>query len=233
MSTSPGAATTTIEEIALLGPALAVVAHPDDESFGLGAVLAGLARAGGDVRVLSFTHGEASTLGVVEDMAQHRARELACACEHLGVSTWALHDFPDGRLGEMPPADLDRVVEAALDDAATVVAFEPGGVTGHPDHRAATAAAQRAADRHALAVVHWGVAPGVAARLNGELGTGFVAFDGDAVAEVGVDRTAQRAAMACHASQLCDNPVVARRLELEGDVQRIRVCRPPADAGAR
>ncbi|HLI74718.1 MAG TPA: PIG-L family deacetylase, partial [Acidimicrobiales bacterium] len=63
MSTSPGAATTTIEEIALLGPALAVVAHPDDESFGLGAVLAALVRSGGDVRVLSFTHGEASTLG--------------------------------------------------------------------------------------------------------------------------------------------------------------------------
>ncbi len=233
MSTSPSAATTTFDEIAQLGPALAVVAHPDDESFGLGAVLAALVRAGGDVRVLSFTHGEASTLGVVKDMAQHRARELMCACERLGVSDWALHGFPDGRLEEMSPDALDKVVESVLGDAAIVVAFEPGGVTGHPDHRAATASAQRVAARHGLTVVHWGVAPGIASCLNGEFGTGFVAFDGDGARDLAVDRTAQRAAMACHASQLCDNPVVARRLELEGDVQRIRVSPTPADARAR
>ena len=41
---------------------LAVVAHPDDESFGLGAVLSALVI--GDVRasVICFTHGEASAL---------------------------------------------------------------------------------------------------------------------------------------------------------------------------
>ena len=41
---------------------LAVVAHPDDESFGLGAVLAGFVDAGAAVAVLCFTHGESSTL---------------------------------------------------------------------------------------------------------------------------------------------------------------------------
>ena len=37
--------------------ALAVIAHPDDESFGLGAVLAALVEAGVGVPVLCLTHG--------------------------------------------------------------------------------------------------------------------------------------------------------------------------------
>jgi hypothetical protein len=41
---------------------LAVVAHPDDESFGLGAVLAAVVGEGAEVGVLCLTHGEASTL---------------------------------------------------------------------------------------------------------------------------------------------------------------------------
>jgi LmbE family N-acetylglucosaminyl deacetylase len=49
---------------------LAVVAHPGDESFALGAVLAGFADAGAAVAVLCYTHGESSTLhGVQGDLA--------------------------------------------------------------------------------------------------------------------------------------------------------------------
>ena len=43
------------------GPVAAVVAHPDDESFGLGGVLATFAAQGRLVHVLCLTHGEAST----------------------------------------------------------------------------------------------------------------------------------------------------------------------------
>jgi len=42
--------------------ALAVVAHPDDETFGLGAVIDAMTSAGSAVHVLCFTRGEASTL---------------------------------------------------------------------------------------------------------------------------------------------------------------------------
>ena len=52
---------------------LAVVAHPDDESFGLGALLARAAAAGARVGVLCLTHGEASTLhGVDGDLREIR-----------------------------------------------------------------------------------------------------------------------------------------------------------------
>ena len=47
---------------------LAVVAHPDDESFGLGAILDSFGRGGSQVSVLCLTHGEASTLGAAGDL---------------------------------------------------------------------------------------------------------------------------------------------------------------------
>src|SRR5579863_6797097 len=121
--------------------ALAVVAHPDDESFGLGAVLADLTFRGVEVRVLCFTHGEASTLGAGTNLAEMRAREMAAAGAALGVRSVTLLDHPDGRLSDVPTPTLADEVEAVLGDADLLVAFEPGGVTGHPDHRAATAAA--------------------------------------------------------------------------------------------
>ena len=53
---------------------LAVCAHPDDESFGLGALLATLASGGSAVDVLCFTHGEGSTLrGAGDDLDFVRA----------------------------------------------------------------------------------------------------------------------------------------------------------------
>ncbi|HET6949116.1 MAG TPA: PIG-L family deacetylase, partial [Acidimicrobiales bacterium] len=78
---------------------LVVCAHPDDESFGLGAVLSTLAAAGTRTSALCFTHGEASTLhGVAGDLADVRAGELAAAGAVLGVTEVELLDYPDGHL---------------------------------------------------------------------------------------------------------------------------------------
>ena len=138
-----------------------------------------------------------------------------------------LRDLRDGTIGALPPAALDLVVEEAVNDAATLVVFEPGGVTGHPDHRTTTKAAQRVASDHGLAVLEWGVDPEVATQLNAELGTTFVALEGEGVDELVVDRSTQHAAIACHESQVGGYRVVVRRLGLEGDVQRVRLRRPP------
>lgn len=214
-----------LREVASRGPVLAVVAHPDDESFGLGAVLAAFAAAGSDVRVLCFTRGEASTLGAGVDLAEVRRVELATAADALGLAGVVLLDHPDGGLNAVDPATLDAAVLDALGSAATLVVFESSGVTGHPDHRAATASAFRVATDQGLDVVEWGVSAAVAEALNDELGTAFAGLDGDGVVDLAVDRTAQRAAIACHESQVTDNPVLLRRLELSGAVDRIRVHR--------
>jgi LmbE family N-acetylglucosaminyl deacetylase len=209
--------------------AVAVIAHPDDESFGLGAVLAALVDAGTSVSVLCLTQGEASTLGATADLGACREIELRAAAQVIGVTSVALFDFADGHLGDVDEATLDHVVEHHTQRADLLVVFEPGGVTGHPDHRAATAAAHRVAARAGISVLEWGVSPTVASALHDEFGVPFVPFDGDAV---DVDRTRQQAAIACHRSQAADNAVLARRLALQGSGERVRHVGRPAPGGS-
>jgi LmbE family N-acetylglucosaminyl deacetylase len=71
-------------------PVLTVCAHPDDESFGLGAALAAFAGRGTPTAVLCLTHGAASSLGTSRgDLHQIRAAELAAAVRELGVGVAA------------------------------------------------------------------------------------------------------------------------------------------------
>ena len=67
---------------------LAVIAHPDDASFGLGAILDAFVFAGVKVEVLCLTHGQAWTLeGAPGDLAALRGAELASAADVLGGRT--------------------------------------------------------------------------------------------------------------------------------------------------
>jgi LmbE family N-acetylglucosaminyl deacetylase len=225
-SGSAPARATGVGDVARLGPALAVVAHPDDESFGLGAVLAALVAQRTEVRVLCLTYGEASTLGAADDLSQIRRAELDRAAQQLGITHVDLQSFPDGGLIDIAPDIVDRAVDRYIGDAALVVVFEPGGVTGHPDHRAATASACRVAARRGLTVLEWGVTPAVAAALNAAFGTTFTGLTGLGTFDIEVDRGSQLAAIACHQSQASDNPVLVRRLHLAGDRERLRLRRP-------
>ena len=77
--------TTTIElptdGLPAVSAALAVIAHPDDESFGMGAVLSALVDAGCQLAAVCFTHGEASTLGAA-DGHLHGASQSGSECAH-------------------------------------------------------------------------------------------------------------------------------------------------------
>ena len=110
---------------------LAVVAHPDDESFGLGAILDAFTRAGAGVEVLCLTHGEASTLhGAPGDLASLRGAELAAAADVLGVTRAMLKDHADGDLSDLPGAMLAAEVVAASDysRADGLLVFDTAGV---------------------------------------------------------------------------------------------------------
>lgn len=205
---------------------LAVCAHPDDESFGLGAVLSTLAAHGIDTSVLCCTHGEASTLGADGvELAVVRAAELEAAAAVLGVRSLRLLAFADGGLGDV---DLDALCAHVEESARAarvdcLLTFDEGGITGHPDHEAATRAALVVGDRLGVPVLAWALPEAVTAVLNREFGAGFV---GRSPAEIDVvldvDRDLQRRAIACHASQSTDNPVLHLRLQLQGDVETLR-----------
>ena len=120
--------------------ALVVIAHPDDESFGLGAVIDQLAAAGAAVHILCYTHGGASTLNQTHaDLHRARGTELREAAAELGAAGVTLLDYPDGGLAGIPAAELaGHVTDGAARAAASgVLVFDDTGVTGHPDHRAA------------------------------------------------------------------------------------------------
>ena len=140
------------------GAVLAVLAHPDDESFGLGAIIDRMTSGGAAVHVLCYTRGEASTLNQTgADLTRQRARELRQAGAALGVSTVALLDYPDGRLAGVPTVELAAHVTglAARYHPGGLLVFDDTGITGHPDHRAATQAAVRAAGLLSLPVLAW------------------------------------------------------------------------------
>ncbi len=203
---------------------LAVCAHPDDESFGLGAVLPAFAAQGAKVRVLCFTRGEASTLGETElSLGEVRAEELRAAACVLGIRDVELLSYPDGRLADLPLGELAGLVEDAIAGADLLLVFDSGGITGHPDHCRATEAALEAANRRRVPVLAWALPEDVAGRLNTEFATSFVGrgvTDLDITVEV--DRELQRAAISCHATQSHDNPVMRRRLELLGGREYLR-----------
>jgi LmbE family N-acetylglucosaminyl deacetylase len=205
---------------------LAVVAHPDDESFGLGAVLSAFIDTGANVAVLCLTKGEASTLHAVDgDLAEIRGRELADAAQALGIRTIRLLDYPDGGLADVDLAELsDHVVGLSRElDCQGLVVFDPSGITGHPDHIRATAAAVHAVQRLRIGVLAWTLPADVAAALKTEFAADFRGHplsDVDIVLEV--DRRRQRIAVECHPSQAVPGSALWQRLALLGDREYLR-----------
>ena len=221
----------TAEALPAWTSVLAVVAHPEDESFALGALLDAFARAGAEVQVLCLTDGEASTLhGVPGELASVRTAELAAAANALGVTHTTLRHHPDGALGEVSRTRLAGEVAAVAESchADGLLAFDTSGVTGHPDHVAASSAGLLAAETLNLPVLGWTLPESVAAQLNQEVGTGFIGCrDDDIDLRVTVDRARQRRASQAHTSQALPVSVLWRRLELLGGTESVRWLRPP------
>jgi LmbE family N-acetylglucosaminyl deacetylase len=122
---------------------LLVFAHPDDESFVTGGVAALAAERGIPVRLVSATAGDAGRSGGLADpgdaLGAVRARELARACELLGIRDHVVLGYGDGRLAEAPfDLAVGRVVELVRRwRPSVVVTFgREGGGNSHRDHRA-------------------------------------------------------------------------------------------------
>lgn len=216
---------------------LVVIAHPDDESFGLGAIIDRLTSSGVAAHVLCYTHGEASTLNETgADLHRAREAELKQASAELGAAAVTLLDYADGQLSSTPPAELAAHVTrlVARDHADGVLVFDDTGVTGHPDHQAATRAAVLAADAAWLPVLAWTLPAAIARRLRDETGHYFA---GRAPSEVDlcmrVDRARQRKAALLHVTQISPAAVLWRRLQLQGDCEHLRWLRPEASVSRR
>jgi LmbE family N-acetylglucosaminyl deacetylase len=152
---------------------LVVVAHPDDETFGTGSVIAHEAARGVDVVVCCATRGEAGEapdwLADGEDLGAVRERELHDAAAVLGATRVLLLDFGDsgmtgdaaqGTLSGAPFDDVVRAVRGVLEavDPQVVVTLDPVNGDGHRDHaRIGAATIEACRDRPATLVYVWTV----------------------------------------------------------------------------
>src|ERR1019366_6034638 len=184
---------------------LAVIAHPDDPSSGLGAILDAFILARARVEVLCLTHGQAWTLGEAPgDLATLRGAELASAADVLGAVRVGMRDFPDGALSEVYQSRLAAEVVAAADSCHPdgLVVFNALPVTGHLDHVAATSAGLLAAQTLDLPVLGWTLSEPVAAELSREFGTSFSGhLESQIDLRVTTDRTRQRLASRAEAGK--------------------------------
>jgi LmbE family N-acetylglucosaminyl deacetylase len=131
---------------------LAIVAHPDDESFGLGGTLAKYAHGGVEVHVCTVTDGavgssEAPSPDAALSLAAVRRQELECACRVLGVRLHTLDYRDSGMAGISDNQHPDSLYQADLEDVAqdvmgiiravrphVIITHDPTGGYFHPDH---------------------------------------------------------------------------------------------------
>jgi N-acetyl-1-D-myo-inositol-2-amino-2-deoxy-alpha-D-glucopyranoside deacetylase len=147
---------------------LVVIAHPDDESFGCGSVLAAASAAGPETAVLCATRGEAGESRLhTDDLAATREAELRAAAAILGVGTVRLLDHVDsgmtgdpapGTLAAAAPSQIAAEILEVIDQLRPDVVVTLDASDGHRDHaviRDATLAAVTTATQPPAATYLW------------------------------------------------------------------------------
>jgi LmbE family N-acetylglucosaminyl deacetylase len=154
---------------------MAVLAHPDDESLGVGGILAKYAAEGIETTLVTATRGERGWFGDereypgLEALGQIREAELRAAAEVLGIRSVDFLNHIDGELDQAHPAEVVAKIAGHLRRVKpnVVVTFGPDGIYGHPDHIAisqfTTAAIVEAASPDSLYFRH--LAPHRVAKL--------------------------------------------------------------------
>ena len=150
---------------------LSVLAHPDDESFGMGGTLAYYAQEGVEVHLICATKGEAGDvqpelLHDFQSIADRRESELLCAANYLGLNHVYFLGYRDsGMNGSEDNRHPKALINAPMEEVTgrivkyirefkpdVVLTFDPVGGYHHPDHifiqKATVAAYEAAADRN-------------------------------------------------------------------------------------
>lgn len=131
-----------IGDVSSLGTILGIWAHPDDEAYLMGGVMAMAADAGQHIACVTATLGDAGETADPHRWPQQHLRrireaELDRALAVLGVNDHECLHLPDGQLADLDPAGpvghLVTAIERVRPD--TVITFGSDGMTGHPDHK--------------------------------------------------------------------------------------------------
>jgi LmbE family N-acetylglucosaminyl deacetylase len=132
---------------------LTVLAHPDDESFGLGGTIALYAQKGYNTYYVCATRGEAGTVDAehlkgFKDTAEMRTDELMRAAKELGLKDVFFLGYRDSGMpgsedNKNPAAQINHSIDEVAGKVVkyirelkpeVVLTFDPIGGYKHPDH---------------------------------------------------------------------------------------------------
>ena len=142
---------------------LAVMAHPDDETFAIGGTLAHYTNHGAVVNLICATHGESGDVNPeylenYSSIAELREAELKCAAQTLGIRQVIFLNYRDSGMPDTPSNQHpDALMNAPLEQVAEqigvyirqlrpniIITHDPVGNYFHPDHIATNRATERA-----------------------------------------------------------------------------------------
>ncbi|MBI5823457.1 MAG: PIG-L family deacetylase [Chloroflexi bacterium] len=121
---------------------LAVFAHPDDESMGMGGTLAKYSAERVDTHLICASRGERGWFGSEQQnpgpdrLGQLRTQELENAVHELGVKSLSFLGYIDGDVDKADHAEAIAKIVTHIRNIKpqVVVTFPPDGNYGHPDH---------------------------------------------------------------------------------------------------
>lgn len=93
---------------------LVVVAHPDDETFGMGATIARHVRQGDHVAIVCLADGVASRGNQPATFAVRHA-QFRSACKILGTEDVFIHQFADNRMDGVPLLQVVQHIERHIE----------------------------------------------------------------------------------------------------------------------
>ncbi len=130
----------TTDDLRALGTILGIWAHPDDETFSMGGIMAAATKNGQNVACITATRGEAGVQDELrwpaEKLAVIREQELINAYSVLGVSNHHWLGYGDGACDRVDTNNAVRQIAKLIHQYQpnSIFTFGPDGMTGHPDH---------------------------------------------------------------------------------------------------
>jgi len=128
-----------------LGTTLVVGAHPDDETFTSGGLMAEGVRSGDRIVCVTATRGEAGSQDEERwppaEMGRIREVELRRCLDVLGVDEHHWLDYIDGECDTVDATEATAKIRAFVEKVQpdSVLTFGPDGMTGHADHKCVSA----------------------------------------------------------------------------------------------